>query len=95
MQYLVSWGSHKQDGWCLQNDLIAAPEDWKQHWPHKAKSKKRYSQNAFHRGQYANFSTPANDSSVAPFQIKVGVVGGSRLGLHGEDVSGPACSRQE
>lgn len=95
MQYLVSWGSHKQEGWCLQDDLIAAPEDWKQHWPHKAKSKTRYSQNAFHRGQYANFSTTANDSSGAPFQIKVGVVGGSGVGLRGEDMSGPACSRQE
>lgn len=95
MQYLVSCGSHKQEGWCLQDDLIAAPEDWKQHWPHKAKSKTRYSQNAFHRGQYANFSTTANDSSGGLFQIKVGVVGGSRVGLRGEDMSGPSCSRQE
>lgn len=95
MQYLVSWGSHKQERWCLHDDLIAAPEDRKQHWPHKAKSKTRYSQNAFHRGQYANFSTAANDSSGAPFQMKVGAVGGSWVGLRGEDMSDPACSRQE
>ncbi|KAI9522365.1 hypothetical protein NQZ68_036697 [Dissostichus eleginoides] len=32
----------------IDDDLIAASEDHKQHWPHKAKSKRGYSQNAFH-----------------------------------------------
>lgn len=61
----------KKDG-SLHDDLIAT-EDHKQHWPHKAKSKTGYSQNAFHRGQYANFSIAANGSSGVVLQIQTGL----------------------
>lgn len=62
----------EQERWGLQYDLIAASEGRNQHWPHKAKPTTRYSQNAFHRGQYANFSKAANGSSGVVFQIQEG-----------------------
>lgn len=39
-------------------------------WPHKAKSKTGHSQNAFHRGQYANISKAANVSPGVVLQIQ-------------------------
>lgn len=49
-------------GFPEQDDLIPPSEHHKQHWPHKAKLKTGYSQNAFQRGQRANFSRAANGS---------------------------------
>lgn len=60
----------------LHDDLTASSEDQKQHWLHKAKEKTGYSQNAFHRGQYANISTAANGSSRVVLQIHEGAGSG-------------------
>lgn len=61
-------------------------EDCKQ--PHKAKSKTGYSQNAFHRGQYANYSPAANGASAPD-------TGGAGSGYMLERHEQSTCSRKE
>jgi len=58
----------KRRGLC--DDLTVTSENQKQQGLHKAKSKAGYSQNAFHRGQYANFSSAANGSLRVVVQIQ-------------------------
>lgn len=77
-------GINIYSGRCHRFDIISADRGkmrstlwphccpWRPSWLHKAKSKAGYSQNAFHRGQYANFSTAANGSSAAMLQIQEG-----------------------